>query len=545
VLSVDQPIVDLGTLALNQSGVVVVTVTNIGAATANGIVFRTTGDLSLSGCSGILAVQSFCILTITANPTKVGPWSSTLTIFAYPVDPSPVQIAMTATVVPAKFSVSPKIIALGNILLGALIPPQVVTVSASDAIPDLAITTSGPDVAIDLTATTCGTALAAGASCVIVASITATSPGYLSDAIVLRYGGATGPLLAVHVTGYVQVPATLVITPSQDQQFVAAPGQASPAITLAVANIGDFVTGRLAVTVTGDSGADFEATSDCQVLTAFGTCSVTLVFQPSLASTTAGRTATVSVTDTDPGGASVSVGLSGIVSTPSVLAISPDTSNLGQVTIGTTSAATTFTVLHTGGAPLAALAVSLASNEFVLVGDTCTGTALAEGASCLVSVAFAPTLVGTQSATLMVTAAGTQPAVKMLNGKGMAIEVQFATPPAIDFGSVDLSMSSMPDTVLLKNSGLSSTGSLVLTMSGDAAHFQVSNNTCSTSLAPGENCTFEVTFAPKVTGRLAAVIDITDGKLATSVGLAGYGFVLHWLVESAWVPPNRFRPTGS
>ena len=349
MLSVDQSSVDLGTLALNQSGLAVVTLTNTGAATVDRIGFGSTNDLRPSGCMGILVVQESCILTITANPIKVGPWSSTLTILASPDDPSPAQVAMTATVVNANFDVWPEDIDLGNILLGAPIPPQTVTITAWDAIPDLALATSGPDVTIDWSATTCGTTLADGAACVIVINVTATSPGYLGDAIVVRRGGTTGPFFSAPVTGNVQAPATLVMTPSQDQQFVAMPGQASPAITLTVANVGGLATGSLAVTVTGDSGADFETTSDCQVLSALGTCTVTLVFHPSLASIAASRAATVRVTDTGPGGSSVAVGLAVIVSSPSVLAISPDTSDLGRVSIGTASAATTFTVLNTGG----------------------------------------------------------------------------------------------------------------------------------------------------------------------------------------------------
>jgi hypothetical protein len=527
VLSVDQSTVNLGTLELSQTGVGAVTVTNIGDASSGGIVLLTTDDLSVSGCSGTLSAQASCTLTITANPTKVGPWSGTVSIFAKPVDPSPLQVAVTATVVGAKVSVSPKTIALGNILLGAAIQEQVVTVSASDAITDLAITTSGPDVSLDWAATNCSAALAAGASCVIVANITASSPGYLNAAIVVGYGGAAGPRFAVHVTGYVQVPATLAITPSQDQQFVAAPGQTSPAITILVANVGDFATGGLAVAVTGDSAADFKATGDCLILPALGTCTITLVFNPSLTSAAGSRTATLSVADTDPGGSAVAVGLSGILSTPSVLAIYPDTSDLGQVAIGTTGAATAFTALNIGGVPSGAMAVSLSSNEFVLASDTCTGTTLAADASCILSVALVPASVGARSATLTVTAAGAQPAVKMLIGKGMAIDVQLATPPAIEFGSVNVGQTTRPETVLLKNNRGSSTGRLVLTMSGDAARFQVSNNTCSTSLAPGANCSFEVTFAPKAMEISKAVINFADGMISTSVALRGFGFLTY------------------
>ena len=53
------------------------------------------------------------------------------------------------------------------------------------------------------------------------------------------------------------------------------------------------------------------------------------------------------------------------------------------------------------------------------------------------------------------------------------------------------------------------------------------NSTCATSLAPGESCSFEVTFAPYDLVSSEAVIDITDGKLATRVELYGSGYILH------------------
>jgi hypothetical protein len=64
-------------------------------------------------------------------------------------------------------------------------------------------------------------------------------------------------------------------------------------------------------------------------------------------------------------------------------------------------------------------------------------------------------------------------------------------------------------------------------MSGDAASFEVSNNTCFRSLAPGEECTFNVTFAPEDVYDWVAVMTITDGRISTSVGLTGFGYVLH------------------
>ena len=526
LISADSSTVRLGTLELHQNGVGVVTVTNIGAVDSAGLSMHTTDDLDVSGCSGTLPMQSSCTLTITAYPREVGPWSGTVTIAAVPFGATSLQVEVTATVISAKISLSPETIALGNILFGDGVNREVVTLSTSDVITDLAISTFGPDVSIDRASTTCGATLAAGVSCVIVANITMGSPGTLNDAILVGYGGATGPHLSVRVTGKVQVPATLALTGSQDQQFVAAPGQTSPAITLAVANIGDFPTGDLAAAVTGDGAADFLVTSDCLGLREYGTCTIGLAFAPSPTGAASRRTAALSVTDTNPGGSSVAVSLSGIASTSNELVIYPDTSDLGQVALGATGDALAFTVRNTGGALVSPLAVSLSSSEFLLVGDTCTGNALASQATCVLSVAFAPASIGTRSAVLTVAAADAQPAVKMFTGTSMAVEVPFALPSAVQFFDVDVGRTSAPETIMFSNDSQSSTGRIVLTVSGDGAgRFQVSNNNCAGILSPGQMCSFDVTFIPMSTQAATADINITDGKISANVGLLGIGFL--------------------
>jgi hypothetical protein len=522
-------VVSLGDVMLNQNAVADVTVTNIGNANADSIVVRPSNGVSASGCAGMtLTPEASCTLTITGNPTDPLSWYGTVMIYASRLDTAPLQVTVTARAfLPSTLTFSPSFINLHDLLLGAPIPPHVITVSAAEAITDLTITTRGPDLALDPAGTTCGAALAAGASCVIVANVTATTTGDLRDAVVVSHGGPTGPVFAVHVQGFVRVPPTLALTPSEEQTLIAAPGQASPAVTLGVANLGELPTGPLAVAVTGSGAAEFETTSDCRSLPAFGTCTVTLVFNPPVANAIS-RTVGVSVADTAAGGSQVAVGLTGLVVEASVLAISPDTSDLGPATVGAIGTATTFTVLNTGAVPLARLAVSSSSDEFALASDTCTGAPLAAGAACSLSVALAPISAGPRSATLEVAAAGGgEPAFRMLTGKGIPREVPFATPSAIDFADVNLNMTSPPAAVLVKNGGASSTGKLAFTMSGDVASFQVADNTCLRALAPAEECTFDVTFAPKANYGLAAVLTITDGRLSTNVKLTGWGYELH------------------
>jgi len=526
LIGVDHSTVSLGTLELHQDGVATVTVTNIGAVRANLLSLNTTDDLEVSGCDGALPVQDSCELTITAHPTKVGPWSGTLTIAAFPLGAPDLEVQVTATVVGGRISVFPGTIALGNVLLDNGVHREEIILSASGEVSDLTLTTFGPDVSIDRGSSTCGATLAAGSSCVIVAYVATTSPGTLNDAVLIGYGGPQGPRLVVPITGKVQTPATLVLSTSQLLELVAAPGQTSPAIALTVANIGDFPTGDLTTAITGDHPADFQATSDCLTLPAYATCTLTLSFAPPAAIPAVWRDATLVLADTSPGGSSVTVDLSGFVSTSKELVISPDIADLGQVTVGTKSAATTVSVLNPGSAPTGALSVKLDSNEFLLVGDTCTGTSLAGQESCVLSIAFAPTAVGLRGAVLVAVSAGAQPAARMVTGKGKAVDVSFATPPALQFTYVDVGRTSAPENVSFSNRGQTNTDRLVLTVGGkDAGRFLVSNNDCAGILVPGEACSFDVTFSPTTIETSTAEITITDGKISATVNLDGRGFL--------------------
>ncbi|HJV08973.1 MAG TPA: choice-of-anchor D domain-containing protein [Acidimicrobiales bacterium] len=90
-----------------------------------------------------------------------------------------------------------------------------------------------------------------------------------------------------------------------------------------------------------------------------------------------------------------------------VLTLSPTTfrTEYGQVKSGMSSAAKTFTVTSSGTAPIRVRKVAISfehAPEFVISSDTCTGATVAPGASCLVSVKYAPTLKGPHWSRLLV-----------------------------------------------------------------------------------------------------------------------------------------------
>ena len=183
-------------------------------------------------------------------------------------------------------------------------------------------------------------------------------------------------------------------------------------------------TGGVGISVTSASitnGAFVIAGTTCgSTLAQAATCTYTVVFTPSAAGA---QGATLTVTD-DAGTQTAT--LTGTGTTPAVTApiatLAPTTLNFGTVTTGGKSAAQTATLSNTGNAALTitSIALSGANGNAFSSTNTC-GASLAAGATCTISIVFAPTAAGAVHATIAVTdnAAGS-PQSSSLTGTGAA-----------------------------------------------------------------------------------------------------------------------------
>jgi hypothetical protein len=310
------------------------------------------------------------------------------------------------------------VVNFGDIPMGTMAPPQAITLTTSGTVTGLTVTASGTDISIDTSATTCTATLSTGASCVVVVNFAALSFGSKnSDAIVFSSGGVNE---TVPVIANVPTPAALAIDPSAPESLFINEGETGPTVPFTVVNGGGTATGVLTVALAGPDAADFRITNNtCFLLAPLATCTFSVVFEPSMQSAAA-RTATLTVIDTGASAFSLSVPLSATVLTPSYVAITPSTANLGKVLVGATGSANVFTVINTRVDP-STVSVSLSSSEFRLASDTCTGKTLAPGdAGCSFAVTFTPATSGVKMTTLTVDATGTSPAVGTLVGAGVS-----------------------------------------------------------------------------------------------------------------------------
>ena len=214
---------------------------------------------------------------------------------------------------------------------------------------------------------------------------------------------------------------TLALTPSMVDLGAVKPGAASPVATLTLTNGG---VGPIAVTsaaITGANPLDFSTTADgCSGTTlALGqACTFSVAFSPTAPGL---RTATFRVVDAAANSPQTAT-LTGVGLSPNI-AFSPAPLDFGRQQIGVTTAARTVTVTNVSGSPIAVSGASPAgpsAGDYAVTGDRCTGTTVAPGASCTISVGFDPSSEGLRPAVLALDdTAPDSPQAARLTGRGV------------------------------------------------------------------------------------------------------------------------------
>jgi len=387
-------------------------------------------------------------------------------------------------------------------------------------------------------ATTCGTALAPTASCTVtityspidqVTNSTGTPPRSDAGILMIESDAASSPD-TIDLVGQVS-PVTSSSTSngatlaafslSQGALTFAATtiGNASPAQTITFSN-----TGTTTVHVLRNiTSPDFTATSTCATLLPGNTCTYTVAFTPTNASTATTRTGTLAIT-TDAGTALDFVTLIGSANPPSVT-LTPAALDFGTVTIGS-SAELTASITNNTAAPITITTLSASGDYAAAYGNCPTAPAtLAVGATCVLQITFTPTIGGTRIGTLSVaTSATTVPLTVTLTGNALVTKLQIST-GTLAFGTIAVG-SPANLTLTLQNTGTSTVTNIVGVLSGlNAADFAVTVPCGVTALQPGQGCTETVTFTPSTVGTRSATLTLasSDPSFPITILLTGTG----------------------
>jgi HYDIN/CFA65/VesB family protein len=165
-----------------------------------------------------------------------------------------------------------------------------------------------------------------------------------------------------------------------------------------------------------------------------------------------------------------------------------------------------------GGAPSQSIGLSNEGDTDLLIGaiaaptapfgfanDGCSGTTLAPGAGCSLSLAFAPALERNYDSSLAVSANGATRAIA-LHGRGV-LPTLSATPAGLDFGNVSPGETAGPLIATLANA--TAVAIDISAIAAPSTPFSASGGTCGAppfTLDPGESCTLAVSFAPAAGG---------------------------------------------
>jgi hypothetical protein len=301
---------------------------------------------------------------------------------------------------------------------------------------------------------------------------------------------------------------TATLTPASRALGSAAVGSLSTTTgTFTLRNTGTAVLTATSISASGD----FATTSTCPSVAAAGRCTITVTFTPSAIGA---RTGTLTVIDS---AGTQTASLTGTGTAP--ITITPATHGFGSVAVGTTTAATTFTVKNAGTTAIAGLSVASSNALFNAATNTCTSS-LAGGGTCTVGVTFAPTATGAQTGSITATYTGLgSPVSATVTGTGVApITI---TPTSHNFGSVGEGTTSAASTFTVKNT---ETAAVALTIT-TAAPFAVTGGTCGASVAASSTCTISATFAPTAAAAQSGsiVVAFTGTGSPVTLALSGTG----------------------
>lgn len=208
---------------------------------------------------------------------------------------------------------------------------------------------------------------------------------------------------------------------------------------------------------------------------------------------------------------------------PVVLAtytLSQSSLTFGPTAVGNVSAPQTSTLANTGTLPIHVLGV-VTTPDFTVANGCAT---VLPGASCTFAVTSTPQTAGTHVSALEIQSDSTTSLefISLIAG-GTPAPLTIA-PTSLDFGSVNLNVTSSPQAVQVTNTSGAAVIFGAITASGDF----LAGGTCPApagTLAAGASCTVQVAFTPTQTGNRTGVLSVATSAttLPLTVALRGTG----------------------
>ncbi len=368
------------------------------------ISFGGTNPLSFSqtnDCGSSLAGGSTCTINVSFTPVVGGSLSATLNVNDNANNsPQTVSLSGTATT-GSTLGFSPSSINFGNQAYGtgSAAVPITVTNTGGSTVTFSGIAVTGTNSSYFPESSNCPTNLTAGANCTIYVSFAPAASGSFGATVVVT-SNASGSPQSIGVSGTGVAPVTLSATSVTFGTVLTGTIKTATAITL---------TNQMSVALTGinvsiSGAAAFTQTNTCgSSLAAGAQCGISVTFAPTTSGT---QTGTASISDSA-ANSPQTIALKGSGVYP--ISFAPTSLGFGTVTAGNNSTkTTTVTNNEKTSVTISTVALTGAKAKYYTQTNTCIRSSpLAPGATCTITVTFAPTVTGALPAFVTLTDSAT------------------------------------------------------------------------------------------------------------------------------------------
>jgi trimeric autotransporter adhesin len=529
-----------------------VKLSNSGTAPLGPITFSATGSFSVAPgtcvAGGSLAAAASCTVQVSFKPAAAGPSAGSV-VFNHNASPATSSVALSGTGVAATpvASVTPTALSFSQ-LVGASSANQTVMVANTGTAP-LAlsgITFTGAQATefSKASASTCGTSVAAGASCTVLVSFKPTVVGVRTGVLNVAHN-ASAAATTVALNGIATATAQPVASVNQNALTFASQAVGSKTSqTVTLTNTGSAALALSSIKVSGANASEYTLGGTCAAalsLAAGQSCTMAVQFLPTALGT---RTASVLLSSN---AYAVTISLSG-VATPApapAVSLAPTAQDFSVATVGAAPVSRNVVLSNTGAAALSLSSVVVTGAGFS-GGHNC-GASVAPGASCTVTMAFAPSGAGAATGTLTVVSnAPTSPSVVALSGTGSLTAVPVlawsVTGPLPAFADTAVGATSAALSLNLLNQG---PGPVTLSgVASSSGEFALGGNCAAgTVLAANSSCAATVVFAPAQVGPRSAVLSVASNGSNPAQGLMAGNGVLSAQHALAVSVPSVVVPT--
>jgi MBG domain (YGX type)/Chitobiase/beta-hexosaminidase C-terminal domain/FG-GAP-like repeat/Abnormal spindle-like microcephaly-assoc'd, ASPM-SPD-2-Hydin/NHL repeat len=319
-------------------------------------------------------------------------------------------------------------------------------------------------------------------------------------------------------------------TASAAQNFYLFNAGNTPFVVSRVLGSGDF-----SVTSNGCSGANLApATAPGDIATSY--CSVSVVFTPSQTGPRSGTLTVIDAASSTP--QTIPLAGNGITAA-GIFTATPAALGFGTLVKGTSSSAQYVTLTNSGNVPINFISAAT-TGDYAITNNGCpTPYTIPPGTSnCQIGITFTPmATTGSDNGTLVLTTSAGVQTITLTGGGEAGTLASGLSPTSINFGSYQVNQTTMWVPVYVRNSGTEPlTFSTAATVTGN---FTIYTDNCNSggsgTLAPGQDCSIWVDFAPMSTGPLSGTLTVKSNAGTLTASLSGTGAAVS-------TTPSYFNP---